>query len=122
MKSFHPDLVLFVLAGSTFVEIARAAGLRVVQEAFADRAYTRDGQLAPRKLPGAVIHDRQKVRERVLKLVKTGIMVSIEGDDISLNADTLCLHGDTPGAWELAKTIREALDGAGIRVVAVGRK
>jgi 5-oxoprolinase (ATP-hydrolysing) subunit A len=122
VKSFDPDLVLFVLAGSMFVEIARAAGLRVVQEAFADRAYTRDGQLAPRKLPGAVIHDRQKVRERVLKLVKTGIMVSIEGDDISLNADTLCLHGDTPGAWELAKTIREALDGAGIRVVAVGRK
>ncbi len=122
VKSFDPDLVLFALAGTTFVEMARSAGLKVVQEAFPDRAYTRDGQLAPRKLQGAVIHDPRKVRERVLKLVKTGILVSIEGDDISLCADTLCIHGDTPGAWELAKTIRQSLEGAGVRVEAVGRK
>jgi UPF0271 protein len=69
-----------------------------------------------------VIHDPRKVRERVLKLVKTGIVVSMEGDDIQLDADSLCVHGDTPGAWEIAKTIKEALDGAGIRVAAVGRR
>ena len=102
--------------------MARAAGLRVVQDAFADCAHTRDGRLAPCKLPGAVVHDQRKVRERVLKLVKTSIIVSIEGDDVSLNADTLHVHGDTPGAWELAKTIRESLDSAAIRVAAVGRK
>ena len=122
VKSYDPDLCLFALAGSMLVAMARAAGLRVAQEAFADRAYTGDGQLAPRKMPGAVIHDPRKVRERVLRLVKTGIMASIDGDDISLDVDTLCVHGDTPGAWQVAKIIREALDGAGIKVSAVGRK
>jgi UPF0271 protein len=122
VKSYDPDLCIFAPAGSMFVAMARAAGLRVAQEAFADRAYTGDGRLAPRKLRGAVIHDPRKVRERVLKLVKTGIVVSMEGDDIQLDADSLCVHGDTPGAWEIAKTIKEALDGAGIRVAAVGRR
>jgi len=122
VKSFDPDLCLFAPAGSMLVEMARAAGLKVAREAFADRAYTGDGRLAPRKLRGAVIHDPRKVRERVLKLVKTGIVVSIEGDDIRLDADTVCVHGDTPGAWEIAKAVKEALEGAGIRVSAVGRR
>ncbi len=122
VKAFDPDLCLFALAGSMFVEMARAAGLRVAREAFADRAYTTDGQLAPRKMSGAVIHDPRKVMERVLKLAKTGMMTSIEGDDIALDADTLCVHGDMPGAWQVARNIREGLEGAGIRVSAVGRK
>jgi UPF0271 protein len=122
VKSFDPGLCLFALAGSIFVEMARAAGLRVAREAFADRAYTGDGQLAPRKLIGAVINDPRQVLERVLKLAKTGMMTSIEGDDITLDFDTLCVHGDTPGSWQIAKNIREGLEGAGIRVSAVGRK
>ncbi|MHC1725813.1 MAG: LamB/YcsF family protein [Syntrophobacteraceae bacterium] len=122
VKAFDPGLVLFALAGSLCAKMAMAAGIRVAREAFPDRAYTREGQLASRKLDGAVIHDPQRVRKRVLRLVKTGKLVSIEGEEISLEADTLCVHGDTPGAWELAKTIREALEAAGITVTAFGRK
>lgn len=114
VKAFDPELILFALPGSVCAEMARAAGLRVACEAFPDRAYTRDGRLAPRKLEGAVIHDPEQVRERVLKLVKTGTLVSIEGEEITLRADTLCVHGDTPGAWDLAKEIRQALETAGI--------
>lgn len=121
VKSFDSGLCLFALAGSRLVEMARAAGLRVAREAFADRAYTGDGQLAPRKLSGAVILEPRKVRERVLKLAKTGMMTTIDGDDIPLDADTLCVHGDTPGSWQIAKNIREVLEEAGIRVSPVGR-
>jgi len=102
-------------------EIAESAGLRVVREAYADRAYTGDGRLAPRKLPGAVIHDLDKVRERVLRLVKTGNMTAIGGEDIRIKADSLCVHGDTPGAWEIAKAVREVLESAGVKVSAIGR-
>ncbi|MFZ2445375.1 MAG: 5-oxoprolinase subunit PxpA [Syntrophobacteraceae bacterium] len=121
VKSFDPGLVLFALAGSLCAKMATAAGLEVAREAFPDRAYTRDGRLAPRKLEGAVIHDPQKVRERVLKLVKTGKLASIEGEEITLDADTLCVHGDTPGAWELAREIRQTLESAGVTVAPVGR-
>jgi UPF0271 protein len=118
VKGFNPELILFALAGSLFVEMARAAGLRVIPEAFPDRAYTKNGQLAPRSMEGAVIHDPAKVRERVVKLVKTGKLVSIEGEEISLDAQTLCVHGDNPGASEVARSIRESLEGAGITVAA----
>lgn len=122
VKAFDPGLVLFALAGSLCAEMAGASGLRVAREAFPDRAYTKEGQLAPRKLEGAVIHDPQKVHERVLKLVKTGKILSIEGEEIALEAETLCVHGDTPGAANLAGTIRETLEKAGITVTAFGRE
>lgn len=122
VKSYDPDLCLFCPAGSMIVEMARGAGLKVAREAFADRAYTGDGQLAPRNVRGAVIHDPRKVRERVLKLVKTGIVVSLDGDDIELDADSLCVHGDTPDAWQIAKVVKEALETAGISISAVGRR
>ena len=118
VKAFNPELILFALAGSLCLEMARAAGLRVIPEAFPDRAYTRNGQLAPRSMEGAVIHDPIKVRERVVKLVKTGKLISIEGDEISLDAHTLCVHGDNPGASEVARSIRESLESAGITVAA----
>lgn len=121
VKSFDPELWLFAPSGSMLVEMAKAKGMRVAREAFADRAYNGDGRLVSRKLQGSVIRDLRQVRERVVKLVKTGAVASIDGDDIALDADTLCIHGDTPGAWQIAKTVREALDGAGIRVVPFGR-
>jgi len=117
-----PDLCVFAPAGSTFAAMAGAAGLRVAREAFADRAYTGDGRLAPRNQPGAVINDPSKVCERVLKLVKNGVVESLEGEDIRLDADSLCVHGDTPGAWEIAKAVKQALEGAGIKVLAPGRR
>lgn len=122
VKSYDPGLCIFSPPGSMLAEMAKAAGLKVVREAFADRAYTGDGRLAPRNVSGAVIHDPRKVRERVLKLVRTGMVESLEGEDMRLDADTLCVHGDTPGAWEIARTLKEALEGAGIKVSAPGRR
>ena len=120
VKAFDPDLILFALAGSLCARMAKEEGLRVAREAFPDRAYLSDGRLAPRKLHGAVIHDPDTVKERVLKLVRTGKLTSMEGDEIELGADTLCVHGDTPCAHRLARTIREALEGVGIQVIAPG--
>ncbi len=119
VKSYDPELILVALAGSLCAEMAAAAGLRVAREAFPDRAYLSNGQLAPRKMAGAVIHDPAAVKERVLKAVLTGKLTSIDGKEISLEMDTLCIHGDTPGAWHLAEVIRKALEDAGVRIVSM---
>ncbi len=100
--------------------MATHAGLRVAREVFPDRAYLSNGQLAPRSMAGAVIHDPETVKERVLKLVKTGQMTSIDGQEIALEMDTLCVHGDNPGASQLVKTIRKTLENSGIHVVPMG--
>ncbi len=118
VKAFDPDLIIFALSGSLFSEMAAAAGIKVANEAFPDRAYTRDGRLVSRNIEGAVIHDIRQVRERVLSLARTGKLTSIDGDEITLHADTLCVHGDTPGAWEIAREIRLSLEMAGITVTA----
>ena len=120
VKVYHPDLILVTLAGSLCAEMALAAGLRVAGEAFPDRAYLSSGQLAPRTMEGAVIHDPDAVRLRALNLVKSGRLSSIDGKEIKLQADTLCIHGDTPGAWKLAGAIRETLGDAGIKVLPMG--
>lgn len=120
VKSFDPELFLFTLSGSICAEMAEASGLRVVQEVFPDRAYLPDGQLAPRSMEGSVLHDPDTVRRRVVKLIRHGRLTAVNGDEIRLRADTLCVHGDTPGAWMLAKAIREALEDAGIRVAPPG--
>jgi UPF0271 protein len=116
VTSYDPELILVALSGSLLAEMAGAAGLKVAREVFPDRAYLADGRLAPRLLPGAVIQEVDQVRERVVRLITRGTVISIEGPEIELKADTLCLHGDTPGAWMLAKTIGEALSEAGISV------
>ena len=120
VKAYDPELILYVLAGSLCEEMAVAAGLRVAREAFPDRAYLSSGQLAPRSMPGAVLHDLQTVRDRVVKLATTGTLTSIEGKEMRLEADTLCIHGDTPGAWKLAAGIRGALEENGIRIRCFG--
>jgi UPF0271 protein len=122
LKAYDPELILFVLAGSLCEEMAIAAGLHVAREAFPDRAYLSSGQLAPRSMPGAVLHDPDSVRDRVVKLATTGKLISIEGKEISLKADTLCIHGDTPGAWRLAAAIRSALEESGIQILPAGNR
>lgn len=117
--AYDPGLILVALSGSRLAELAGAAGLKVAREVFPDRAYLADGRLAPRSLPGAVIHEVEEVRARVIRLFTRGTMTSIDGREIPLQADTLCIHGDTPGAWKLAKTIGEALREAGIPVQAL---
>jgi 5-oxoprolinase (ATP-hydrolysing) subunit A len=117
VRSFDPEVILVTLAGSLCGEMAAEAGLRVAHEAFPDRAYQSDGQLAPRSLPGAVIRDPEVIGARAAKLVTSGAVTSIDGQEVAIKADTLCLHGDVPDAWKLARAIREGLAAAGVEVL-----
>lgn len=116
VKAYDPSLILVVLAGSQWETIARRAGLKVAREAYADRAITPQGTLVPRSQPGAVIHDEEAVVRRTLKLACEGRVVTIEGKEIDFIADTICLHGDTPGAVRLAAEVRRELGKAGVEV------
>ena len=102
------------LSGAPIVAQAREAGLAVVCEAFADRAYNPDGSLVSRRLPGSVIHDPQEVAERILRLVNEGRITAIDGTDIALEAQSICIHGDTPTAVAIARTLRERLTAQGV--------
>lgn len=121
VKAFDPRLILVTQPESVLARMAAQEGLAVAREFFPDRAYTDSGALAPRSMPGAVLHDPQEVRERVLRLVREKKVRTITGQELTMEADTLCVHGDTPGAWQLAATIRQALEGAGIEVVPMHR-
>jgi len=116
VRSLDEGLILVVLAGSAWVNIAKEQGLRVAGEAFADRAYSADGSLVPRSQPGAVINDRKEVAERVIRMIEEGRAKAITGEDITIKADTICLHGDTPGILELAIHLRGALQDRGINI------
>jgi UPF0271 protein len=119
--SLEKNLILVALSGSKMAEIASKRGLKVAREAFADRAYHRDGSLVSRKREGSVIHDPQKVAERVIRMVQEGKIQSIEGDLIDLEVDSICVHGDTPGAAQLAQTIRRHLEESGITALPMGK-
>ncbi|MFF7814650.1 LamB/YcsF family protein [Streptomyces roseolus] len=106
------------LPGSRLHEAAERAGLPVVAEAFGDRAYRADGSLLPRGQEGAVVHDPDKVVERSVTLVRSGTVTAHCGTAVAVRARSLCLHGDTPGAVELARRVRTALESAGVTVEA----
>jgi UPF0271 protein len=110
------DLVLLGLAGSQLLRAGERAGLRTASEVFADRAYRCDGTLVPRAQPGAVIHDEEAVVRRVIAMVREGTVTADDGTRVPLRADTICVHGDTPGAAQLAGRMRAALQDAGIQV------
>jgi len=119
ITSVNPKLMYVALAGKKgelMTRIGEEVGLKVVYEAFPDRAYTPDGTLVSRKHPGAVINDPEKVAERAVNMAKNGKVIAIDGTEISLNPQTLCVHGDTPGAVDLVKNIREKLESEGIEV------
>ena len=107
-------LVLLALAGSPLIGRARARGLTVVAEAFADRTYNDDGTLVSRRLPGAVLHDADQVAERMLRWSESGTLTSISGRPVRLEAESICVHGDSPGAVEMARRIRARLQAAGV--------
>jgi len=113
------DLVLVGLAGSELIAAGREAGLAVAAEAFPDRAYEADGSLRSRRLAGAVIVDSAEVARRAVLMARDGHVEAVDGTRIPLGADTLCLHGDTPGAVEHARAVRAALARAGIEVAPV---
>ena len=116
IKAFDPSLVMFALPNSSMVQAGIAAGLRVAAEGFADRSYEPDGSLTPRSRPGAVIHDVHRVVDRAVRMVRDGVVLTPDGKEVPLKVDTICVHGDTPGAPVLTQRIRAALTAAGIHV------
>jgi UPF0271 protein len=120
VAAFDTSLILFGLPGSEILNAGRAAGLRVAAEVFADRAYEPDGSLASRRKPGSVIHDAAAVVARVIRIVNEHTVAAIDGSVVALEADTICVHGDTPGSDELAAKIRSGLEAAGVTVKAIG--
>lgn len=98
------------------IEAAEAAGLKAASEVFADRAYNDDGTLVSRKLEGSVIKDKDLAIKRVVRMVKEGKVESINGNDINIKADSICVHGDNPKALEFVKNIRETLIAEGVSI------
>lgn len=119
VRDVDTDVRFFAIPGSALEAAGHAAGLTVVREAFADRAYLADGSLVPRSRPGAVIEDADLVAERMVRLVRHGEIETIDGRVMAMQADTICIHSDTPSAVVLAETItaRFAVEGIAIRSV-----
>jgi 5-oxoprolinase (ATP-hydrolysing) subunit A len=109
-----PSLPVTGLPGSAFLRRAEQAGLRVVREAFADRAYTPEGALVPRRLPGAVLHDPQEIAQRCVAMATGQPVRDAEGGALRLSPESICVHGDTPGAVAIARRVRSALEAAGV--------
>ena len=115
-----PEMVLVALAGSRWVTIAQDMGLRVAREIFADRAINPDGTLVSRSMAGSVLHDVDQVVERSLRMVTEGTVTTADGSEIEVEADSLCVHGDTPGAVDMARALRQEFETAGVEVVPLG--
>src|SRR5438093_11321548 len=122
VAAFGPSLILFGLPGSEILRAGRAAGLRVAAEVFADRAYEADGSLASRRKPGAVIHQLDALVSRAIQMVKDRTVVAVDGAVVELEADTICVHGDTPDSDDLASKLRVGLETAGVTVKAIGAR
>ncbi len=114
VRAVDPGLPVLGPAGSAFFEAAEAAGLRTVSEAFADRAYRPDGALVSRREPRAVLHDADEIAERVLAMVLDGRVVAQDGSPIAISAESVCVHGDSPGAVQIAAAIRARLRERGV--------
>ena len=123
MAAVDPDLILFVLGGGNRDELkamGRRTGIRVACEFFADRAYNPDGSLVSRREPGAVIKDHDAAAARVLKMASEGRVTCIDGEEIALSGETVCVHGDNPQALALVRQIRRTLEVAGVAIQPVG--
>ncbi len=116
-----PSLVVFGLAGSEAIRVAAELGLHTAAEVFADRNYLHDGTLMPRTAPNAVITDPSHAAQRIIQLIETGTIEAIDGTQLHLPAETICLHGDSPSAVEMAKTIRQRLNESKFALLAVAR-
>jgi UPF0271 protein len=120
VASFDRTLTLFASPGSEMASAAGRLGLRVAHEVFADRAYDSSGRLVPRQQAGAVVHDVDVVVARAVRLATDGTVVALDGSVLKLDAHTMCVHGDTPGAARLAAAVRQGLEAAGVIVAAIG--
>ncbi|WP_426593130.1 LamB/YcsF family protein [Cellulomonas sp. McL0617] len=110
------DLPVVGLPGSAVLALALAKGLRTVAEAFADRGYRADGTLVPRSQDGALLTDAAQVAARVVRIAEAGVVTSVDGTDVDVRAESVCVHSDTPGALALARSVRRALEESGVAV------
>jgi len=120
IKSVDDGLYMVCLSNSEMVTAARTTGIRYVEEVFADRAYTREGKLVPRTQAGAVIHDPAVAAERVLGMVRNRSVVAIDGTIVPINAQTICVHGDTAEALEMIRIIKSRLEQEKVQLRAFG--
>jgi UPF0271 protein len=118
IRRYDPALPLLTLPGSAAMRAAEDAGIPAVGEGFADRAYTGEGRLVSRKEPGAVLHDPERVAARAVVMATEGRVETVDGGEVTVEVRSLCVHGDTPGAVDLAKAVRSALDDAGVTLEA----
>lgn len=116
VRAFDAELPVLSLPGSAVAAACAAVGVPSLVECFADRAYTPEGTLVPRSVPGAVIHDVEEVVARAVAMATSGVVKAIDGSQVAVRADSMCVHGDTPGASSLARSVRAALDTAGVAV------
>lgn len=116
VRDFGKDVILMGLADSEFEKAAKEMGIPFAAEAFADRGYMPDGSLVPRSQPGAIIHDVDVAAKRVVRMVTEGKVEAVDGTVINFRPHSICMHGDTPEAVEMAKAVRSALQAAGVKV------
>lgn len=116
IKMIDPSLALMGLAGTPILDWGKAEGLSVVAEVFADRGYTPEGLLVSRREPGAVLHDAKEVAARMLKFARTGSVTANDGSEIKIAAQSICVHGDSPGAVTMAQEIRSLFKGENINI------
>ncbi|MGF6906018.1 LamB/YcsF family protein [Fusobacterium sp. PH5-44] len=116
IKEVDDQLIFMGLANSEMIRAGKDIGLRVCNEVFADRAYNDDGTLVARSIPGSVIHDKDIAIQRVIKMVKEGKVTSVNGKEVEINAESICIHGDNPEALNFSKNIKEALEKEGVTI------
>lgn len=116
IRAVDPSLVLLGLAGGVVLDVAERAGLATAAEAFADRAYTPEGLLVSRTEPGSVLHDPGLVAERMVRLAQQGVLEAVDGSDVAIRAESICVHGDSAGAIAMAEATRAALESAGVTI------
>ncbi|HEX5490930.1 MAG TPA: 5-oxoprolinase subunit PxpA [Candidatus Udaeobacter sp.] len=118
IASVDPKLILFAPDKSELARGGEAHGLQIAREIFADRNYLNDGWLVPRSRPDALLHDPEEAAERVLRMLREGKVRSIEGHDVDVRGETICVHGDTPGAVQFARELRTRLEREGVNISA----
>ncbi|GEM89321.1 LamB/YcsF family protein [Oceanithermus desulfurans] len=116
VRDYDPELPLVLLPNTPMEAAAARVGVRFVREAFPDRAYLSDGRLAPRSLDGALIRDPERAAERAVQMVLEGKVAALDGGEVEVRAETLCVHGDNPEAVAIARAVRRALETAGVDV------